>query len=53
MQHVSLMRLLYVSLAVAGFIWPVAAQALGAIVLAILVFGKPRNQGNDCKKRIS
>ena len=53
MQHITFMRLLYVSLAVAGFIWPVAAQILGGIVFVLLVFGKPKEQSNGGKKRVS
>ena len=34
-------RLMFVALAVAGFVWPVAAQILGGLVLFFLVFGKP------------
>jgi hypothetical protein len=36
------MRLLLVALAVAGFIWPMAAQALCSVILFFLIFGKPR-----------
>ena len=50
MESISLIRLIYVSLAVAGFFWPVAAQVLGAWVVFILVFGKPKKVGNDRKK---
>lgn len=46
-----LMRLLMVSLAVAGFIWPVAAQALGCLVLFFLIFGKPKDDGNQRASR--
>lgn len=51
MQHFTLMRLIYISLAVAGFVWPIAAQILGGLVFFILVFGKPKEQLNDCNKR--
>ena len=37
-----MMRLLYVALATAGFVWPVYAQILGVIILFFLVFGKPK-----------
>ncbi len=51
MEHVTLMRFIYVSLAVAGFVWPIAAQILGGLVFMVLVFGKPRRQVNGSNKR--
>lgn len=50
MEHVSPLRLMYVSLGIAGFFWPVASQVLGAWIVFILVFGKPKGVGNDRKK---
>jgi hypothetical protein len=46
-----LMRLLMVSLACAGFIWPEAAQLLGGLVLFFLIFGKPRNDTDHRESR--
>lgn len=51
MEHVTLMRFIYVSLAVAGFVWPIVAQILGGLVFLVLVFGKPKEQLNDSNKR--
>lgn len=50
MEHVSPLRLMYVSLGIAGFFWPVAAQVLGAWVVLILVFGKPKKVSNARQK---
>lgn len=46
-----LMRLLMLALAVAGFIWPVASQCLGGLVLFFLIFGKPRNDNHHRASR--
>ena len=45
------MRLLMISLACAGFVWPVAAQWLGGLVLFFLIFGKPVNDTHHRQSR--
>ena len=42
MKHVTLLKFVYVVLAVAGFVWPEAAQFLGGLVLFMIVVGKPK-----------
>jgi hypothetical protein len=37
-------RFLLLSLCVAGFVWPIAMQAVGAIVLLSLIFGGPNHE---------
>ena len=50
MEYISPLRLMYVSLGIAGFFWPEAAQVLGAWMVLILIFGKPKEIGNGRQK---
>ena len=50
MGHVTLTRLIYASLCIAGLFWPIAVQVLGVWILFILIFGKPKKVSNARQK---